>query len=104
MLIRVYHADSNPSWDTPKDGSKTWFEYWKKYSRAYVPYKCPDCGKLFINNSDIVGAHVKKRFSSDNSVYIVPVCRECNSRGGSDNHSFECDDLLLVPANKDRIR
>lgn len=60
------------------DDSVNWKEYWKKNHRQKqnIPlelYRCPSCLML---KDDIVGGHIVV----DDKTYIIPVCRECNSK------------------------
>ena len=103
MLVYVKHIASKDDWAKPKDGSDDWLNYWYRHSRYKYPTICPDCGRTIISKNDLVGAHVMKVNSTDKTVYIVPVCRSCNTKGGSDHHSFLCDEDLLVPANKNNL-
>ena len=103
MLILVKHIGTHPDWEKPKDGSDDWIEYWKRHSGIGVGYVCNDCGCLYTINNPAVGAHVRKAYSDDKKVYIVPTCKKCNSRAASDQHTFYCDSSKLVPANKDNL-
>ena len=103
MNIILKHVSSKDVWAKPKEGSSCWLEYWNKYCKEYYPKYCPDCRKRIYSDNELVGAHVKKCYSIDNNVYIVPVCKSCNTAGGTDNHEFMCDSNLLVPSNKERL-
>ena len=103
MLITVKHVSSKDSWVKPKDGSSSWVEYWYKHSKYEYPSICPDCKRHINSVSELVGAHVKKVNSYDDTIYIVPVCRECNSEAATNNHQFVCNSELLVPSNKYRL-
>ena len=102
MTTFVKHVSSKETWQYPKDGSESWLEYWYNNSKYSYPSYCPDCGQR-VYKSDLVGAHVMKENSFDKKIYIIPVCRQCNTKGASDNHSFACDSEYLVPANKENL-
>ena len=101
--IKVKHISTKDEWEKPKDGSDSWIEYWKKYSGYQLKSFCRDCGNNVYGTNILVGAHVKKVNSSDNCIYIVPTCKSCNSAGASDEHEFECEEAILVPANKNNL-
>ncbi len=98
-MIFVKHASSKDEWKSPKDGSSSWIEYWKKHSGLALKDFCRDCGKAASPDDPLVGAHVQKVASIDQDYYIVPTHKSCNTQGASDNHSFSCDERALVPAN-----
>lgn len=102
-MIYLEHVSSKDSWIKPKDGSNSWIEYWEKHSCYSLPVYCPDCHEFITSFNPLVGAHVKKVYSSDNNIYIVPVCKKCNTIAATDNHRFYCSENLLVPANKDKL-
>lgn len=93
MLVKVKHRHGTSSWNPA--GYSDWLEYWRHYSRQYVPAYCPEC-KMRMN--DPVGAHVIKVDSNDLRVFITPVCRSCNS--ADSDTPFWVDDSLLVPVNR----
>ena len=101
--IKVKHVASKDSWAKPKDGSKSWIEYWERYSGYKKQSFCRDCRCTTTDDNPLVGAHVKKVEGNDNTIYIVPTCKKCNTAGASDCHSFECEEAILVPANKDNL-
>lgn len=74
----------------------SWLKHWKKYNMAgqNIPYICPACGQ----NLTEVGAHVKKYNSSDDSWYIVPLCKSCNNKSSS--AVLEIGNCALASANK----
>jgi len=72
----------------------SWLNHWKKFSSQSMPTYCPEksCTKI-----PEVGAHIQKDNSYDKSWYIIPLCKDCNSKTGS---SLEISDLItLVSAN-----
>ena len=103
MNTLVRHVASRNDWAKPKDDSDAWRDYWYQHSSYEYPTVCPDCHRRIWRSNDLVGAHVKKVYSSDEKIYIVPTCRECNSKGASDYHMFECPEEYLVPANKNNL-
>ncbi len=60
-------------------GYTSWLDYWERKSgeKASVchAYSCS-------TKTELVGAHVKKAEGSDNSWYIVPLCKGCNKITG----------------------
>ena len=66
---------------TAPAGYTSWLDYWEKKAskKAYV------CHAHSCSRTDLVGAHVKKVEGSDNSWYIVPICKECNKATGDFN-------------------
>ena len=101
--IKVKHVATRGGWEKPKDGSGAWIKYWEKHSGYQLKDFCRDCGCKVSTDNPFVGAHVKKVDSSDNSIYIVPTCKSCNTAGGFDYHEFECEEKILVPANKEKL-
>jgi len=79
---------------TNKCKCDSWLDHWKEFSGKSVPTTCPviDC-----SNKSEVGGHVQKDSKSDNSWYIIPLCKEDNNKRG------ECltvsNSVALVSAN-----
>jgi len=72
----------------------SWLDHWKKFSRQYIPSRCP---VKFCYNSPEVGAHIQKDSTYDKSWYVVPLCQKCNLKSyGSLDIS---DSVVLVSAN-----
>ena len=92
--IKVKHVASKDAWQKPKDGSNTWISYWEKHSGYKLQDFCRDCGCKVSTDNPLVGAHVKKVGSNDDSIYIVPTCKNCNTAGGFDYHEFECEEKI----------
>lgn len=70
----------------------SWLDHWKNFSRQSLSAYCAErsCTKM-----PEVGAHVQKD-TSDNSWYIVPLCKDHNRKTAS----LEIvDSVALVPAN-----
>ncbi|MDR1846950.1 MAG: hypothetical protein LBR17_02395 [Bacteroidales bacterium] len=73
----------------PNDYS-SWLDYWEKEKNQ----KANQCSASDCSQSDnLVGAHVKKVGSDDNSWYIVPLCQSCNMS----EREFLVNENLLVP-------
>jgi hypothetical protein len=71
----------------------SWIDHWHKFS----PGAATICKAKGCSRSDIVGAHVKKCNSPDNSEYIVPFCKFHNKQEGC----IEINDFVsLAPANQ----
>ena len=79
---------------------KSWLNYWEKAYEVLNPqksYNCPACGQLVFCN-ELVGAHVRKANSTDNSMYIAPICRGCNNK--TDSFDIDVKYMLPVPSNR----
>lgn len=71
----------------------SWLDHWKRFSGQAVPSFCPATG---CYEKELVGAHVQKDISTDNSWYILPLCKTHNATG----KSIEVTDAYtLVSAN-----
>jgi len=88
------------------DNSYNWLDYYfrKKYnSEPFPSMNCPSCGNKMYHkkenltiddNSIMVGAHVVGL----TSVYILPICKECNDRKGNlPPFKVEFDRLCPLP-------
>ena len=73
-------------------GYSSWLEYWKEKSGESI-YSCSASNCL---GTDLVGAHVQKAYSEDESWYIVPLCKSCNNRTDTFNVTAT---LVPVPSN-----
>jgi len=83
---------NNTSENICKCGS--WLNHWAKFSGQSLPSYCPEKN---CTNKPEVGAHVQKDSSSDSSWYIIPLCKQCNSKRGQ---TIEVQDSIkLVSAN-----
>lgn len=76
--------------------NSSWLEYWENH-KGQIPDCCPACGK-HTTKSDFVGAHVEKMGLPTGQMYIVPLCRACNSKK-EQLGMFSVDATLLVPSN-----
>lgn len=95
MLVQNANGTSKFS----PSGYSSWLEYWEGYNgklQKFSLYKCPACGASHYR-SGFCGAHVRKYNSADKSLYIVPICKECNSR--TDKFDLSEDLLQPVPSN-----
>ncbi len=104
MLITNYKGDpyvknADKTNDLSPQGFSSWLEYWENYPPKKIPaeYCCPACGN-HTQKCDLVGAHVEKVGSTDKQMYIVPLCRTCNSKK-EQLGMFSVDATLLVPSN-----
>lgn len=88
------------------DNSVNWLDYYfrKKFnSLPFTSMNCPSCGNKMYHkkenltiddNSIMVGAHVVGL----TSVYILPICKECNDRKGNlPPFKVEFDRLCPLP-------
>ena len=72
----------------------SWLNHWEKFSGQAIPTYCPE--KTCTQKPE-VGAHVQKDSSTDNSWYIVPLCKKHNGETGK---SLEISDSVkLASAN-----
>ena len=72
----------------------SWLNHWKNFSGQAIPTDCPE--EKCIQRTE-VGAHVQKDSFTDNSWYIIPLCKKHNGQTGQSitiNYSVK-----LVPAN-----
>jgi hypothetical protein len=60
-------------------GYESWLDYWETKSGQRAT-KCMRVGCNVTGRVNLVGAHIKKVDSSDNSWYIVPLCQADNKR------------------------
>lgn len=82
----------------------SWIDYWYaekmdwrnslRINAQYALYRCSKCGRIFTWGK-FDGAHVIKENSQDMSMYIYPLCQECNR--GKDETPFEAIGQLLLP-------
>jgi hypothetical protein len=71
-----------------------WLEHWKRNGgKTPAAY----CAELLCRNTQEVGAHVQVDGSTDRTWYIVPLCKEHNSKTGQSISLME--GTTLVPAN-----
>ena len=89
-MTLVKNATGTSRWPDPSTGESSWLEYWKKHRTTIGAVKCGYCG----STSDLVGAHVKKVNGGD-ELYITPLCRSCNQKGG---RFFVDTELVRVPS------
>lgn len=94
-------------WYNAKDTSNlecpcgTWRKHWKKYSNG-KPWPTR-CSVLGCNNLAEDGAHV---YHSDNpdELWIVPLCRECNSPWNYFELIFKPDTILVKADARNKCR
>ena len=73
-MIKVINARRTANMNPPFLYS-SWLEYWEKKTGNHAVY-CACCG---CTKRAEHGAHVRKYESFDDTVYIVPLCAECNN-------------------------
>lgn len=88
----VENANGTSRWSKPYSYS-SWLAYWEAYKGKANCCQATDCSY----KGDLVGAHVRKAYSSDQRLYIVPLCSACNQR--KDVFAVPDDALLPVPSN-----
>jgi hypothetical protein len=93
MIVKniVGSADS-----LPPSGYSSWLDFWKAHYKGNENLRCAVFGHG-SEHGDLVGAHVKKVGNSDNSWYIVPMCKRLNAS----TEEFEVRDDMMVPENQD---
>ena len=93
-MIKVKNVNGSSRFGSPS-GYTSWLEYWEDKSGKKA-WRCSaiDCHKT--GRWNLVGAHVQKANSYDQSWYIVPLCTSCNNR----TDEFYVDETLVpVPSN-----
>ena len=78
--------------NTCKCGS--WLDHWKRFSGQSVPTYCPE---EKCTQKPEVGAHVQKDSSTDDSWYIIPLCKTHNGETGKS--LTVSDSVTLASAN-----
>lgn len=90
---------SSSNYPKPTCKCLTWLEHWKNnrygVSANYSKLNCRGCKKL-LPYSKLKGGHVYKTNNSDKSIYIVPLCDDCNLKR---EYEFDVDSNDLVSAN-----
>ena len=89
-MITVYNKIGTSN-ENPPSGYNTWKEYWEDKKRR----KFQKCSNLACNNDAEVGAHVYPNYSHD-TIYIVPLCKECNYIYNQSPMNVEQIDLLRL--------
>jgi hypothetical protein len=90
--MRVTNVNGSSVHDIPT-GYASWLSYWESYEiLSDDDIKCYACDE-YMTRDDLVGAHVRKPYSSDKKWYIIPLCRPCNGRKGN----FDVNPDYLVP-------
>lgn len=72
---------------------ESWLDHWKKYSGQRANY----CVVRGCGGRPEVGGHVQECGKTDENMYVIPLCRECNDKKGQEIVIF--DGVNLVPAN-----
>jgi hypothetical protein len=80
----------------PPSPYASWLDFWKAHYHGNEPLRCAAYGHG-DEHTDLVGAHVKKADSHDNSWYIVPLCKTLNAS----SDEFEVLEDMMVPENQD---
>lgn len=93
MIVKSLNG-TGYNYPKPKCGCSDWIDHWENNMNSAT--KCYACGK---KNTKLVGGHVKKCNSNDNSFYIIPLCSSCNDK---DPFEFECPSSDLVPAAREK--
>jgi hypothetical protein len=75
-MVKVKNLNETSD-NPPPSGYSSWIEYWKtKTGKKLAICAHPHCND--VTGTNLVGAHVKKVGSNDNSWYIIPLCPEHN--------------------------
>lgn len=87
----------------------SWIEYWEskkdglrdllRPNNETYKYKCSKCGCLFTWG-EFNGAHVEKVNSTDEKLYIYPLCEHCNKERKEDPFEGYASLLLEMPQKK----
>jgi hypothetical protein len=89
MIVRNINGTSQ---STCKCGS--WLNHWKNFSGQPLSGYCSE---TFCRNEPEVGAHVQKDDPTDNSWYIIPLCKTHNGKTGESLVIW--NSVELVPAD-----
>lgn len=85
----VKNAKNTSNLEPPSDYD-SWLKYWESHKQLSIFCSCKNC-----NNLAEIGGHIERCFSSKKKLYIVPLCKKCNSKTGIFEVSEE--DLVEVP-------
>lgn len=89
--MRVKNVNGSGRFSAPV-GYRSWLDYWEKKTDSKAIF----CSASNCFGGNLVGAHVQKANSTDNSWYIIPLCSSCNQR----IDTFEVSGTLVpVPSN-----
>jgi len=89
--MMVKNVNGSSKWSAPS-GYSSWLDYWEQNAHQKAYY----CGASGCYGTDLVGAHVKKAYGTDERCYITPLCKKCNQKDGA----FEVSSKLVpVPSN-----
>lgn len=69
-------------------GYGSWLDYWEKETDSKAFF----CAASNCYGTNLLGAHVQKVDSTDNSWYIVPLCGSCSQR----KDIFEISDTKVL--------
>ena len=77
-----------------KSRTGTWLAYWERLSgqSAYL------CFREGCINTPSVGALIQKDNPTDNSLYVIPLCDDCNRNCGEEFHIWDTRALVSVDA------
>lgn len=82
------------NYPNPSCNCSSWLDHWETNKNLTAGY-CRCC-KVKIDHNSLVGGHVKKVDSIDNSYYIVPLCNSCNNYNNTDAFYVNEEDLVSV--------
>ena len=76
--MKVINLQEEPH--SPTCSCNSWLEHWEKNSVK----KAGICSALNCSKNAEVGGHVQKINVSDDSWYIIPICKSCNGKLGEE--------------------
>ncbi len=106
----VKHAQGTSEEECIECGS--WIAHWENISGEEIPKECPLCSVRFCSDDperEPVGAHVrfyhssKKLFPLVKGVWIIPVCKSCNSSGDGAKLKFDICAVTADECDSDEI-
>jgi hypothetical protein len=77
-----------------KTSSGAWLAYWEKLS-GQSAYLCFGQGCI---NTPSVGTLIQKDSSTDNNLYVIPLCDDCNRKSGKELDIWDTTTLVSVDA------
>jgi hypothetical protein len=74
---------------------ESWLDHWKTYSGQRANY----CVVKGCGGRSEAGGHVQACGTTDDNVYIIPLCRACNDKHGQEMVIFDGVNLVSINWN-----
>ena len=71
---------------------ESWLDHWRTYSGQRALY----CVVRGCVAKPEVGGHVQERGTSDENIYVIPLCRTCSEKSGQELEIFEGVNLVSI--------